>query len=71
METNSCPYYRSETKFIPSKTIRAGREPIRPNIHLSEWCEHDNSRHRKGTIGQLDCRGDISLCPILHGGDSG
>ncbi|GAB6270541.1 MAG: hypothetical protein STSR0003_03810 [Smithella sp.] len=66
METNSCPHYRSETKVIISKTIRASREPIRPNIHLSEWCEHHNSPHRKGTIGQLTCHGEISHCPIPH-----
>jgi hypothetical protein len=69
METNSCPHYHSETKYITSKTNRGGREPIRPNIHLNEWCDHDQSPHQKGTFGPLDCHGDISLCPIL--GDEG
>ena len=65
---NSCPFYRSETKSIPSKTNRPGREPIRPNVHVAEWCEHKDSKHKNGTFGQLDCHGDISLCPILHDG---
>ncbi len=64
MKTNQCPFYRSETKYISSNTIRGGREPRKPNIRLNEWCDHDNSPHRKGTIGQLTCHGDVSLCPI-------
>lgn len=60
----SCPYYRNNFRLAPSKALTGTTNPTRPITKGREWCEHERSPRKKGTIGNLECNGDPAKCPI-------
>ncbi len=59
-----CEYFFEETKKISSKTLRSKRSPLKPTVHTYKYCDHINSKHKKGTINQAICEGDLEKCDI-------
>ena len=66
---SNCGFYRCRIRKWTSKEKTGTIEVPETKEQLIEWCEHPNSPHQKGVVGQLKCHGDIRVCPIIPHSD--
>jgi hypothetical protein len=60
-----CKFYQKDTEEHANKEIRDTRSRLEPLRVTDAWCSHDDSPLRKNEKGDLDCQGDLKVCPIV------
>jgi len=64
-DTVNCMHYKSEKELLENREIRSTRSQLEPLEFLIVWCAHENSPHRRDSMGRLECKGDVSKCTLV------